>query len=111
MTGVMIMALPFSFLFGCSDNKEAMELAPAAAIGNSSFDPVKGAELYCLADSQDQAKEIADMYEIELVDFAYGVATFHTDEPVSSVLDRGEAKGYPKLSVNTASHTILEKDD
>ena len=64
-------------------------------------DVVKGRELICLADSREEAEEIAKSYGIELVEFSYGVASFHTDEDLQDVITRGKGKGLKELSINT----------
>ena len=64
----------------------------------------EGAELYCLADSQEEAGEIADLYGIELVDFDLGVATFHTEEDPGAVIQRGKENGWRSLSLNGTNH-------
>lgn len=61
---------------------------------------VRGEELLCLVDSEEEAKTIADQYGIELVNFSYGVATFHTEDDPQKVIDMGKEKGYPELSLN-----------
>lgn len=69
--------------------------------GETSAAAVKGEELFCAAESLQQAEEIAALYEIELVDFGDGIATFHTEEDLNEVLARGEQNHYPELSVNS----------
>ena len=63
-----------------------------------------GQELLCLCDTEDEAKEIAEMYGIELVEFSYGVATFHAENP-KDVISMGEEKGFPPLELNGMMHT------
>ncbi len=63
----------------------------------------EGKELLCLCDSQEEAQKIADMYGIELVEYSYGVATFHTDDP-QGVIEMGKEKGYPELEINGISY-------
>lgn len=62
-----------------------------------------GEELLCLCDTEEEAKEIADMYGIELVQFSYGVATFHAENP-RDVIALGQEKGYPALELNGMMH-------
>ncbi len=66
---------------------------------------VEGAELLCIVESEDEAKEIADMYGIELVDYKVGVATFHTEEDPRAVVERGIENGYPGISINGIGQT------
>ena len=71
--------------------------------GSDADDVVAGAELLCLAETEDEARDIARLYGIELVDFSYGVATFHTEDDPRKVIDMGIEKGYPELSLNGKS--------
>lgn len=97
--GVMIMIFPFSLLFGCGGpEKRKAEQVPVIPVPLEEY--VEGAELLCVTDSLEQAQNIADMYGIELVEFSYGVATFHTTEDPRDVIARGKEKGYPELSIN-----------
>ena len=63
-------------------------------------DVVKGRELICLADSREEAEEIAKSYGIELVHFSSGVASFHTDGDPADVIKRGKEQGLKELSIN-----------
>ena len=60
----------------------------------------EGAELLCLVETKEEAQKIAAQYGIELVDFGYGLATFHTDRDPEEVISEGLEKGYPELSIN-----------
>ncbi|WP_026517875.1 hypothetical protein [Butyrivibrio sp. MC2021] len=93
------MIFPFSLLFGCGGPVKKIEPAPAAVIP-AAGEYVEGAELLCLAQTEEEAKKIAELYGIELVEFSYGVATFHTTENPGDVIKRGLEKGYPELSIN-----------
>ncbi|MBR1671186.1 MAG: hypothetical protein IJ695_10870 [Butyrivibrio sp.] len=93
---------------GCMAHPGAVESASvgdetqsgsAAPVMPLEEDIVDGEELLCLADSKEEAQKIADMYGIELVNFSYGVATFHADDP-KSVINMGLEKGYPELELN-----------
>ena len=82
-------------LVGCSKKPREMyagEITPEYA---------QGQELFCLAQSQEEAQEIADLYGIELVSFAEGVATFHTEDNPVDVINMGIEKGYPLLELNS----------
>lgn len=63
--------------------------------------PVEGRELIASADSEEEARDIAEKYGIELVDYGLGVASFHTDEDPAVVIERGKKQGLPELSKNT----------
>ncbi|MBR1456020.1 MAG: hypothetical protein IJ594_02515, partial [Oscillospiraceae bacterium] len=60
----------------------------------------EGRELFTLADSEEEAQQLAELYGIELVEFGNGVATFHTEEPPAEVVARGQANGWPLIEVN-----------
>ena len=57
-------------------------------------------ELVALADTEEQAQEIASMYQIELQSFSNGVAVYTTDQEPSALIALGQQNGYPALSVN-----------
>lgn len=70
-------------------------------------DIVEGEELMCLCENEQEAKEIAKLYEIEFVYFADSVATFTTDKDLGEVIQKGKDNGWTKLSVN---HVIYLDD-
>lgn len=57
-------------------------------------------ELIALADTEEQAQEIASLYQIELLSFSNGVAVYTTDQEPSALIALGQQNGYPVLSVN-----------
>ena len=57
-------------------------------------------ELVALADTEEQAVEIASLYQIELLSFSNGVAVYATDQDPSALIALGQQNGYPVLSVN-----------
>ncbi len=103
LTGVLVLASSLAILTGCSggtgyavaDNGKELE---------AGVDYVDGKELMCLADSREQAEAIAKQYNIELVEYSYGVATFHTDDNPNDVIALGKKLGYPELSLNGTVH-------
>ncbi len=68
----------------------------------SSAGITEGRELFCLADSEEEASKVADQYQIELVSFSDGVAVFHTEDDPEKVIDYGISHNYTQLSLNTA---------
>ncbi len=107
-------------LLGCGSAAEPAPAQPSGAASSASDDSApqdqqtdpaygdeqevtEGAELLCLAETKEEAQKIADLYGIELVDFGYGVATFHTDRDPEGVIKEGLEKGYPELSINGTS--------
>lgn len=60
----------------------------------------KNTELIALADTREEAEEIAKLYGIELSTYSYGVATYTTDKNAFELMEMGEENGYPALSLN-----------
>lgn len=56
--------------------------------------------MLALADSEDEAKKIAELYGITFVDFSYGVATYETTKNPRELMEFGEKNNYPPISVN-----------
>ena len=56
-------------------------------------------ELICLAESREEAERIAELYGIELIDYAYGTATFRADNPEKTIAE-GIENGWPPLEPN-----------
>ena len=67
----------------------------------------EGEELLALAESREEAEEIAALYGIDLVSFSHGVATFHTEEDPSAVVARGIQESWPLIEVN---YTVTAAD-
>ncbi|MCH5260639.1 MAG: hypothetical protein J1F18_12835 [Lachnospiraceae bacterium] len=58
------------------------------------------APLMSLAESEEEARNIAELYGIVFVSFQNGVATYYTDEDPYQVIARGEENGYPAVYIN-----------
>lgn len=63
-------------------------------------DVIEGEEFMCLCENEQEAKEIAKLYEIEFVNFANGVATFTTNKDLGEVIQKGKDNGWTELNVN-----------
>jgi hypothetical protein len=61
---------------------------------------VEGEELVALAESEEEAKQIAELYGISLVNFSNGVATFHTEEDLSTIIEKGKENNWTILDIN-----------
>lgn len=61
---------------------------------------VNGRELVATVETEEEAQQIAQLYNITLVGFADSVAEYTTDRNVDEVIAEGEENGYPKLSIN-----------
>ncbi|MDO4988923.1 MAG: hypothetical protein Q4E45_00295 [Eubacteriales bacterium] len=102
MSSGFLIALALSLMLpGCAKQEPAVQVGPMSeavpiALGNVA----EGRELYCLADSQEEAEKLAELYGIELVEFSNGVATFHAEEDPQTVITRGKDNGWPLLSLN-----------
>ncbi len=60
--------------------------------------------LMALAENEEEAQKISELYQIELVSFSYGVAVYQTDKNPHDVIKYGKEKGYPQLSINGKSY-------
>ena len=49
------------------------------------------------ADSQEAAEEMAELYQITLIEYMDGKALFETQEDPLEVIARGEKEGYPQV--------------
>ena len=56
--------------------------------------------MIALADTKEEAKKIAELYGIELVNYSYGVAEYETTKDPQELIALGEKKNYPALSTN-----------
>lgn len=56
--------------------------------------------MIALADTKEEAKKIAELYGIELVNFSYGVAEYETTKEPQELIALGEKNNYPTLSTN-----------
>ena len=75
-------------------------ITPAALADNSQPAYVPG-EVFTLADSLEEANEIAAGYGLELKSYAYGVAVFSASDPEATVRQSQRARSsLPKLSLN-----------
>jgi len=86
---------------GCTKN-ESVEFEEGTTFNAEIDKPtvVEGEELMCLVDTKSEAEEIAKLYDIELVTFADGVATFHTDKNLQDVIQTGKDNNWPEISIN-----------
>ncbi len=87
------------------EDKAVSENAYPAMIENDSS-IVAGEELFAVVSTEEDAQAIADQYGIELVTFAQGVATYHTEEDPGTVVRRGRENGWPPVAVNREKELI-----
>lgn len=111
-TGLLLLSV--LCLSGCGKNRELARLSADDVHSDSQFTPEweeessspanpdakSPAQLTALADSQEAAQEIADLYGIELKSYSHGVATYTTDKNLREILDLGLENDYPELTPN-----------
>ena len=66
-------------------------------------------ELTALADNQEEAEEIAELYGIELSSYSYGVATYTTDKNPQELIELGIENEYPALIQNYEQELYMEQ--
>ena len=93
-------------LTGCARRLEP-PASPRPSGSVQSPQAAEGEELLATVESQEEAEEIAALYGIELVSCSEHVATFHTEEDLYAVIQRGKDNGWPLLEVN---HVITLDD-
>lgn len=119
-----LILLSAAVLYGCGGNKELTRVTVDDSIPKlQRLDPVDETvlpddsadsdestviELIALADTLEEAEEIAELYGIELSTYAYGVASYTTDKNVVELMELGEEKGYPELSLNHKQQLYTE---
>ena len=84
-------------------NPSSAEDDGAAGRNHSSTEEVIMGEkvsMIALADTNEEAKKIAELYGIELVNFSYGVAEYETTNDPQELIALGEKNNYPTLSTN-----------
>ena len=113
---VGLVLLSMAGLCGCGRNREL-----ARMIADDKLPPLQKAELVdedglpivsaenndsankeviALADTREEAEEIAELYGIELNTYSYGVATYTTDKNLQELIDLGVENDYPTLTPN-----------
>lgn len=92
----MVLPLLASLLLGCS-RREAVVIPPDSA--------PSGGRLMCMVDTEEEARELAALYGIELVSFRSGIAVFYTEEDPAAVIQRGREQGWTELARDGISTT------
>lgn len=109
---VGLILLSVAGLTGCGRNREltkissddtTLELLQSSELENeptpsTDSDSNVLSQLTALADTQEEAQEIADLYGIELKSYSYGVATYTTDKNLREIFDLGLENNYPELT-------------
>lgn len=112
--GAVCIGLAGSLLVACNGSREVDEnsvqqmMPQFTESENSTEDGKKELELIALAENQEEAEKIAELYGIELSSFSEGVAVFTTDKALEELKELEDINGYPTLTVNTNSHQLKE---
>lgn len=112
---VGLVLLSVTGLCGCGWNRELTRMSPEDLPSLQNLQPVNEdgspidstgnsdselTELVALADTREEAEEIAELYGIELSTYSYGVATYTTDKNLKELMKLGEENDYPTLTPN-----------
>lgn len=85
-----------------ADNGKSVNFSPLSE-EESDFTPAKeeaSPQLTALADTLEEAQEIAELYGIELDSYSYGVAAYSTDKDIDELILFGQEHNYPTLAPN-----------
>ena len=110
-------------LWGCGGKKELTKVAVDDniqklqklvdkndfSVESSENDGSTTTELTALADNQEEAEEIAELYGIELSSYSYGVATYTTDKNPQELIELGIENEYPALIQNYEQELYMEQ--
>lgn len=124
---VGLILLSVTGLSGCGLKREFTELTTDSSeekplytpIADEAFTPADAVssenegsdspQLTALADTLEEAQEIADLYGIELDSYSYGVAVYHTDKDISELIQLGLDNDYPTLAPDTEVYLHTEQ--
>lgn len=73
---------------------------PPTQPSQAQTEPVTGGVLIATVETREKAEELAELYGIELVRYAYQIAEYHTEEDPGAVIQRGIDNGWPRLERN-----------
>lgn len=63
-------------------------------------------QLYALTKTEEESCKIAELYDIILIEYKQGVATYHTEKNPHEVVKLGEKKKYPPIYINYLNHML-----
>ena len=93
---LILLPLLLLFQFGCGRKAVPLEQPASGPIGGT---------LICAAETEEEAKQIGELYGIELIKFGHGMALYSTEEDLQAVIRRGKEQGWPELSINHTATT------
>ena len=89
-------------LFGCERaSSVSFSQLPSTVVSEPGNGYAVGRELYTLVETEEEARKIAEIYGIELVDFSHGTAVFHSEKDPRNIIAKGQENGWPSLEVNS----------
>ena len=62
-----------------------------------------------LVETQEEADQIAELYQMELLSYSYGIAVYLTDHDPQELIKTGKENGYPEISVDGTVHALEEE--
>lgn len=57
-------------------------------------------KVIAIAETKEEAKKIAELYGMELVEYSYKIATYMTQKEPVELMKWGKEQGYPTIAVN-----------
>lgn len=93
----LMAAISLLFLTGCTP---AVPITPVQDIPSDAHSSLSEVPLMATVETREDAEALAQQYEIILVSFDYGIATFSTEEDPCAVIERGIRNGWQELSLN-----------
>lgn len=78
---------------------DAPDVADAPDVSDDELNYVPN-ELIGIFEDEQQAKDAAELYKIELISFGDGVALFRYEGDLEALIELGEQNGWPQLSLN-----------
>ena len=85
------------FLFGWFGSPKGVKPEKPDDQGGAAYMPD---QLVGVFDDEEQAKECAKLYGIELISFNFGVALFRVEGDPKAIIEIGIKNGWPELSLN-----------
>ena len=119
-TGLLLLLVAVAFP-GCRENPFSETVPPKTVFEETTVPGVTPApedtesvptdvsprgQLMALVETQEEARKLAELYGIELVEYGEQVALFHTEEDPQTVIQRGVENGWPELSLNRPAHAF-----
>lgn len=99
---VLVVLAGWYVLFVCFGKGPAFPFLPQKQVQLQGVEAMEVSQepLMAVVESEEEAQNIAEMYNITFVSFEDGIALYRTDEDIFEVIARGQENGYPQLSIN-----------